>query len=108
MISGNYYRFIIESEKIWKGLPERERRILIEIYGQDSEDPMRVMDIILRANLGSQATIHASLTRLQESGHLKLTSYKENGRTKFIALSPKSISLFNRLDKLLLVCSQSA
>ena len=101
MISGSYYRFIIESDKIWKGLPERERRILIEIYGQDPQNPMRVMDIILRSNLGSQATIHASLTNLQLSKHVKLTSYKNNGRTKFITLTPKSASLFKRLDQLM-------
>ncbi len=101
MISGSYYRFVIASEKIWKGLPERERRVLIEIYGQDPQNPMRVMDIILRSNLGSQATIHAALTNLQLSKHLKLTSYKNNGRTKFITLSAKSTSPFKRLDQLI-------
>jgi len=103
-----YHRFAIEKEKLWKDLPERERRILVEILGQDTQNPMRVMDIILCANLGSQATIHASLTNLQKAGYLRYTSYKADGRSKFITLSPKSVSLFKRLDRLLVACSQSA
>jgi hypothetical protein len=103
-----YHRFAIEKEKLWKGLPERERRILVEILGQDIRTPMRVMDIILCANLGSQATIHAALTNLQRAGYLRYTSYKADGRSKFITLSPMSVSLFKRLDKLLVACSQSA
>jgi len=103
-----YRRFIVENEKVWKDMPERERKILVEILGQDIDNPMRVMDIILCANLGSQATIHAALTNLQKAGYLRYTSYKADGRSKFITLTPKSVSLFKRLDKLMIACSKSA
>jgi len=102
-----YHRFIIENEKLWKHLPDRERRILIAVLGQDPQDPMRVMDIIQRADLGSQATIHAALTNLQKTDFLRYTSYKEDGRSKFISLAPKSVTLFKRLDKLFITCAKS-
>ena len=102
-----YHQFVIQKEKVWKDLPERERKILVEILGQDIKNPMRVMDIILCASLGSQATIHAALTNLQKAGYLRYTSYRADGRSKFISLAPKSVSLFKRLDKLMIACSKS-
>ena len=103
-----YHRFAVQKEKLWKDMPDRERKILEEILGQDPENQMRVMDIILRTNLGSQATIHAALTNLQKTGYLRYTSYAVSGRSKFITLAPKSISLFKRLNKLFITCSLSA
>ncbi len=103
-----YHRFAVQKEKLWKDMPDRERKILLAILGQDPENQMRVMDIILCAHLGSQATIHAALTNLHNAGYLRYTSYTVSGRSKFITLAPKSLTLFKSLNKLLMTCSLSA
>lgn len=102
-----YTRFAVAKEKLWKGMPDREIRVLKTILAQDPNNPLMVKDLINTSALGSPATIHAALTSLVNSGHLKHATLPSAGRSKFIYLTPISKTLFKKLNLLLLACAKT-
>jgi len=85
----------------------KQSRVLKAILLQDANNPLKVMDLINTSALGSPATIHAALTSLVNSGHLKHSTLLIAGRSKFINLTPLSKTLFNKLNILLLNCAKA-
>jgi len=102
MITTPYRRFIAKEEKIWGGMPSRERQILKIILGRKLDCPLRVMGVIEDPQFGSRATAHAALNRLLSSNFLQYKECGQKDRSKFIVLSSKGAGLFKRLEKLFL------
>ena len=102
-----YTRFAVAKQKLWKGMPDRESRVLKAILAQDANNPLMVKDLIKISALGSRATIHAALTSLVNSGHLKHSTLHADGRSKFINLTPLSKTLFKKLNLLFLACAKA-
>lgn len=98
-------RFNVAKEKLWKDMPFRERRVLMAVLTQGSESLFKVSDLINLSALGSQATIHASLTSLIKSGHLKYSFISGFRHSKFISLTKTSSTLFSKLDTLFIACA---
>jgi len=90
-----YTHFAVAKEKLWKGMPFRERQIIKMILVHDPENPLKVTDIINLQALGSPATIHKSLNNLIDSGYLKYFTTSNSRRAKFITLRKKTL-LFSK------------
>lgn len=97
--------FSIAKEKLWKGMPFRERRVLMAVLANGPESLFKVTDLLKLSALGSQATIHVSLTNLIASGHLKYSSMPEFRHSKFISLTGISNTLFKKLNTLFIACA---
>lgn len=106
MVYKSYACFINEKEKIWKGLPNRERHILesVLIHGFDTQQ--RVTDLLKLKDIGSQATLHAALMRLKRAHFLILTTDTRDGRVKFVSLAPKALTIFKSLAALMYICTK--
>jgi DNA-binding MarR family transcriptional regulator len=100
-----YAHFAVAKEKLWKGMPLRERQIIKMILVHDPENPLKVTDLINLPALGSPATIHKSLNNLIDSGYLKYFTTSNSSRAKFITLSKKSTTLFKKLNETLVECA---
>lgn len=96
-----YTQFIIKNDKIWIGISSRERQILQFIYKHDSKTNLQVKDLLVLKEFGSQATIHAAISKLVTDKYLKFTSSKMDARVKFVTFAPKGTSLFSKLEKLI-------
>ena len=97
--------FSIAKEKLWKGMPFRERRVLMAVVAHGPDSLFKVTDLINFSALGSPATVHKALNNLIESGHLKHSITADFGRSKFITLSKSSNALFIKLDALFIACA---
>ena len=97
-------RFNLSQEKLWGSMPFRERRVLMVVLAQGTDNLFKVSDLTNLSALGSQITIHTCLNRLIESGHLKHSSNPGFGATKFITLTRTSKTLFIKLNRLFLRC----
>ena len=100
-----YAYFTITKEKLWKGMPFRERQIIKMILVQCPENPLKVTDLISIPTLGSPATVHSALKSLIESGHLEYFTLPNSSRSKFITLTKKSTTLFKKLNETLVECA---
>jgi DNA-binding MarR family transcriptional regulator len=100
-----YAHFAIANEKLWKGMPFRERQIIKMILVHDPENPMKVSDLISIPTLGSPATVHSALKNLIESGYLKHFTTSNSSRGKFITLTKKSTTLIKKLNETLVECA---
>jgi DNA-binding MarR family transcriptional regulator len=104
MYTTPYAYFAVTKEKLWKGMPFRERQIMKMILVHDPENPLKVSDLISIPTLGSPATVHSALKSLIESGYLKYFTISHSSRGKFIALTKKSTTLFKKLNETLIEC----
>lgn len=102
----SYSCFISGKKKIWAGLPNREQQILESIFKHPPTHPQKVQDLLKCKELGSQATVHAAITRLKRMHLLILTADEGDGRVKLVTLAPKAILIFRSLSKLLASCSK--
>jgi DNA-binding MarR family transcriptional regulator len=100
----SYSCFISGKQKIWAGLPNREQQILEAVFKNPPTHLQKVKDLLKRKELGSQATVHAALTRLKKMHFLILTNDEGDGRVKLISLAPKAILIFKSLGKLMTSC----
>ena len=99
-----YLQFITQEEHIWGKIPHRERLVLNTVlkHSTTRSELLRVMDLINLSEIGSLATIHAAIKRLEVGHYLKLAAIKGDQRIKVVSLTPKSLALFKRLDRLVL------
>ena len=97
-----YTRFSVAKEKLWNGMPFRDRLVLKAVLAQGSEDLFKVSDLMILQALGSPATIHSALMNLIGSGHLQQSTSPQSGRSKFISLTKTSNTLFKKLNNLLI------
>ena len=97
-----YVRFTVSKEKLWKGMPSRERRVLKAVLIHGPVNLLTVSGLISLSSLGSPLTIHICLKRLIESGHLKYSTNPIYGVCKFISLTTTSNILFRKLNTLML------
>ena len=97
-----YLQFITQAERIWGDIPHRERLVLNAVLKHSASrlELLRVMDLINLSAIGSPATIHGAIKRLEVGHYLKLAAIKGDQRIKAVSLTPKSLVLFKRLDKL--------
>lgn len=100
-----YAYFSVTKEKLWKGMPFRERQIVKMILVHGPENPLKVSDLISIPTLGSPATVHSALKSLIESGYLKYFTTPNSSRSKFIALTKKSTALIKKINETLLECA---
>jgi DNA-binding MarR family transcriptional regulator len=100
-----YAHFAVAKEKLWKGMPFRERQIIKMILVHGPENPLKVSDLISIPTLGSPATVHSALKSLIESGYLKCFTTPNSRRGKFIILTKKSTTLVKKLNETLLECT---
>ena len=96
-----YVHFINHSEKVWDGLPYRERQILCAVLQHDAQTKQNITVLIQRSEFGSQATLHAAVQRLIRADLLTTTSPITNTRAKYVSLTTKSNNLFKKLEKVL-------
>jgi DNA-binding MarR family transcriptional regulator len=101
----SYRCFISGKEKIWHGLPNRERQILEVVLMHRANTLLRVSDLLKLRKLGSQATLHTALMKLKTTHYLNLTTDTEDGRVKFVSLAPKGTALFKNLELLIVFCA---
>ncbi len=106
MPSTSYSCFISGKQKIWAGLPNREQHILEAVLKHPSNHHQKVQDLLQLKELGSQATVHAALTRLKKLNLLILTTDEGDGRIKLVSLAPKAMRIFRSLGKLMTSCSR--
>jgi DNA-binding MarR family transcriptional regulator len=102
----SYRCFIRGQQRIWAGLPNREQHILEAVLKNPSNNRQKVQDILRLKELGSQATIHAALTRLKKMHLLIFTNDEGDGRVKLISLAPKAILILKSLGKLMTSCTK--
>jgi DNA-binding MarR family transcriptional regulator len=102
----SYSCFISGKQKIWAGLPNREQQILEAVFRHPSTHHQKVKDLLKCKELGSQATVHAALTRLKRIHLLILTNDEGDGRVKLVSLAPKAMLIFKSLSKLIASCSK--
>jgi hypothetical protein len=97
-----YLQFIAQEEHIWGKIPHRERLVLIAVlkHSTTRSELLRVMDLINLSEIGSPATIHGAIKRLEVGHYLKLGAIKGDQRIRAVSLSAKSLALFRRLDRL--------
>ena len=97
-----FIQFITREEHIWGKMPHRERLVLNAVlkHSTTRSELLRVMDLINLSTIGSPATIHGAIKRLEVGHYLKLAAIKEDQRIKAVSLTPKSLAVFKRLDKL--------
>lgn len=98
-----YLRFVIESEKIWGSIGDRDRRVFIAVHYHYAfmPKPLHATELLQRHDLGSAAVVHASIKRLREGGYLKLSPDKVDQRVKHLSITTKGAQLLERLNKLL-------
>ena len=97
-----YAHFSVANEKLWKGIPFRERQIVKVILVNNPENPLKVSDLISIRILGSPATVHSALKSLIDSGYLEYFTIPNSSRNKYIALTKKSTTLFRKLNETLI------
>ena len=99
-----YLQFITQAERIWGDIPHRERLVLNAVlkHSASRSELLRVMDLINLSAIGSPATIHGAIKRLEVGHYLKLAAITGDQRIKVISLTSKSQALFKRLDRLVL------
>lgn len=107
MFSTSYSCFISGKQKIWAGLPNREQHILEAVLKHPPNHRPKVQDLLQLKELGSQATVHAALTRLKKLNLLILTTDASDGRIKLVSLTPKAMMIFRNLSKLMTACSKN-
>jgi DNA-binding MarR family transcriptional regulator len=99
-----YLQFFTQAERIWGEMPHRERLVLIAVLKHSTTRSvlLRVMDLINLSEIGSPATIHGAIKRLEVGHYLKLGAIKGDQRIRAVSLTSKSLALFKRLDRLVL------
>ena len=102
-----YIQFIAKNEKVWAGMPSRQRQILQIVYKQDLKIQLQVQDLLSLKEIGSQATIHSDISKLVADKYLKLTPSKIDARVKFVTLASKGSTLFSKLEKLTQVSAKA-
>ncbi len=102
MPSRPYLQFFTQAERIWGEMPYRERLVLIAVLKHSTTRSvlLRVMDLINLSEIGSPATIHGAIKRLEVGHYLKLGTIKVDQRVKAVSLTSKSLTLLKRLDRL--------
>jgi len=101
-----YLNFIEKSAAVWGDLPHRNRLLLQAVLKNNSPGVLRVTDLIQMSEIGSQATVHAALTKLVKANLIKLTNLKIDNRSKEVSLTPKALAIFAKLDNLVKSCSR--
>ena len=99
-----YLQFIAQEEHIWGKMPHRERLVLNAVlkHSTTRSELLRVMDLINLSEIGSPATIHGAIKRLEVGHYLKLAAIAGDQRIRAVSLSTKSLALFKRSDRLVL------
>ena len=105
-----YFRFNKLMETMEQGpqfpkLDDLEKKLLDAIAEASySGNPFLVSDVIFANQIGSPATLSRRLNSLAEK-NLIVYSTGDDGRKKFLELTPKSKKYFAKLDELILLAS---
>jgi hypothetical protein len=83
-------------------MPMRERLVLIAVFKNSMANapPQQIQDVLQLREIGSPVSIHKAIKSLQVGRYVKLNAVVGDGRIKLVALTPKSLALFERLSNL--------
>jgi hypothetical protein len=88
-------------------LDEVEKKLLQKIAVQENSNiPVLVGDLVFSNPAGSPATINRRLANLQKKKLIKYVS-DDDGRKRYIRLTQKSKSYFNKLGELIVLASRN-
>jgi hypothetical protein len=112
LLSEAYIRFTKFMEAVEKApgfplLDEVEKKLLQKIAVQENSNiPVLVGDLVFSNPAGSPATINRRLANLQKKKLIKYVS-DDDGRKRYIRLTQKSKSYFNKLGELIVLASRN-
>lgn len=72
------------------------------MISHSKQQELLVGDLLVLANIGSQATLHGRIKNLVKAGYINLVSDLEDGRKKLIMPTKLAIKRYDDLSKLLL------
>ena len=96
-----YLIFIEKSGQINKRFELGDREIkLLDLVGKShyTDVPVFVFDLISRREIGSQATLHATLKKLINKKLFCFKPYEADGRRKIITLTSRALERYKQLD----------
>lgn len=63
------------------------------------EEPLYVQEIVMKSEVASPATVHKSITILEDSGLITLKRDNEDSRRRIVKISPQAERLLSKLSR---------
>lgn len=74
-------------------------RALLDLIGENDDEPLRISDVVRLAGLGTPPTIYSSLAELEREGWIVKSADPQDGRASRVRLSVKAKRAFAKMSR---------